>query len=120
MRGCVSLCSLLFFYSDILSAQLLVNSVAGGNIQSGVAAQDVPVGTVHGITRDASGNIVFSETSRHLIRRIRRDGTIDTVAGTGVSGYGGDSGPATSALLNGPTGLQFDAAGNLYFLDTNN
>jgi uncharacterized protein (TIGR03437 family) len=116
-------CSLLclwLFCNDVASAQLLVNTVAGGTIRSGVPAQDVTVGTMGGITRDASAGIVFSERSRHIIRRIRTDGTIETIAGTGVSGYGGDGGPATSALLNNPTGLQYDVAGNLYLIDTVN
>jgi hypothetical protein len=36
------------------------------------------------------------------------------VAGNGVAGSRGDDGPATSAQLNGPGGIAFDAAGNLY------
>ena len=37
---------------------------------------------------------------------------ISTIAGTGVSSYSGDGGAATSAALNVPVGLTFDAAGN--------
>lgn len=37
------------------------------------------------------------------IRKVSANGTITTVAGTGVPGYGGDGGPATNALLNQPT-----------------
>jgi trimeric autotransporter adhesin len=47
-------------------------------------------------------------------------GTITSVAGTGAPGYAGDNGPATQALLNGPFDLTFDAAGNLYVVDTYN
>ena len=42
---------------------------------------------------------------------------ISTIAGTGVSGYSGDHGAATSARLSTPTGLSLDGAGNLYFSD---
>jgi hypothetical protein len=45
---------------------------------------------------------------------VAKPGTIVTVAGTGTPGYGGDNGPATQALLNGPAGVAFDAAGNLF------
>src|SRR5262249_54333517 len=45
---------------------------------------------------------------------------IQTVAGTGTAGYGGDNGPATAAKLSNPTGVAVDAAGNLYIADTNN
>src|SRR6266705_2245486 len=47
-------------------------------------------------------------------------GTITTVAGTGSPGFSGDNGPATQAQLNGPFDLAFDAAGNLYIVDTYN
>jgi sugar lactone lactonase YvrE len=46
--------------------------------------------------------------------------TITTVVGTGEKGFGGDGGPATRALLNGPFDVAFDAAGNFYFSDTFN
>ena len=48
--------------------------------------------------------------------------TIATVAGQlGANGnYAGDGGPATNALLWGPSDVIVDAAGNVYFTDTNN
>jgi sugar lactone lactonase YvrE len=42
---------------------------------------------------------------------------INTIAGTGVSGYTGDGGPATAATFCDPRGMAFDSAGNLYVAD---
>ena len=50
---------------------------------------------------------------------------INTVAGSGDYGfmtgsYGGDGGQATAALMNNPSGVVYDAAGNLYVTDSRN
>ena len=54
------------------------------------------------------------------MRRIDRDGTIATVAGTGTAGFGGDGGPAMKAMLRAPAGLVVDGAGNVYIADQGN
>jgi sugar lactone lactonase YvrE len=51
---------------------------------------------------------------------VRTDGILETIAGTGVTGFGGDGGPATAALLNFPAAPVYDSAGNLYFADQAN
>ncbi len=45
---------------------------------------------------------------------------ITTVAGTGVQGYQGDGGLATSAWLSQPQGLAVDLAGDIFFADSPN
>jgi hypothetical protein len=49
-------------------------------------------------------------------------GNITTVAGnhTSGAGYAGDGGPATSALLNGPSSVVVSSSGYVYIADTNN
>jgi hypothetical protein len=44
-------------------------------------------------------------------------GMTSTAAGTGIGGYSGDGGPATSAQLNSPIGMTRDSQGNLYIAD---
>ncbi len=65
---------------------------------------------------DAAGNLYVGENAR--IRKISTDGTITTVAGSGVYGYTGDGGPATSAQIGLIGGLAVDQAGNLYISDS--
>src|ERR1051325_2671718 len=70
---------------------------------------------------DSAGNLYFSDTFNHRIRRVDgRTGIIATVAGNGEAGHAGDGGPATRASLNEPYGILLDSAGNLYFSDTFN
>jgi sugar lactone lactonase YvrE len=68
---------------------------------------------------DRDGTLYIADTGNQRIRRVR-DGVITTVAGTGVEGYGGDGGPATSAELDVPLGLALDSRENLYIADSGN
>ncbi len=98
----------------------MIDTFAGGHVVSGVSAQNVAFGIISGITRDPKGNLIFCDSSTNVIRRVNADGTIQTIAGTGIPGFGGDGGAATAALLRGPAFAKYDAAGNLYFVDTGN
>lgn len=67
---------------------------------------------------DGQGNLFFSDTFNHRVRRIdQASGTITTVAGTGKAGYSGDDGPAAEAELNEPYGVVVDRNGNLFVVD---
>jgi sugar lactone lactonase YvrE len=68
---------------------------------------------------DSFGNLYFADSGNARIRKVS-NGVITTVAGNGTSGFGGDSGPATSAQLSNPWGVTVDAAGNVYIADTSN
>ncbi|HWZ90346.1 MAG TPA: hypothetical protein VNW92_15895, partial [Polyangiaceae bacterium] len=72
------------------------------------------------VKADASGNVFILDQVGNNVRKVLPNGIIMTVAGssTGVAGSTGDGGPATSALLNQPTGLALDTFGNLYIVDS--
>lgn len=69
---------------------------------------------------DAGGDLYIADTSNHRILRLSAEGDVSIVAGTGSSGYSGDTGPATSAQLDNPGSIALDAAGNLYIADAGN
>ena len=65
---------------------------------------------------DSTGNLYIADTMNNRIREVS-GGVITTVAGAGAQGFGGDGGPALSALLSNPSGVAVDSAGNLYIAD---
>ncbi len=76
-----------------------------------VAAQFRSVG---GVAVGSDGLIYVSDPSASRIRRIRTDGVIEALAGTGTRGYGGDGGHALAADFTDPTRLLVDQAGTLF------
>jgi DNA-binding beta-propeller fold protein YncE len=70
---------------------------------------------------DPAGNLYFSDTFNHRIRRVDgSSGIISTVAGNGTRGYAGDGGPAMAAAFNEPYGITIDRSGNIYVADRHN
>ena len=87
----------------------------------GGAATSAKLNFAYGVAFDATGNFFIADTSNHRIRKVDvSTGIITTVAGTGVLGFSGDGGVATSAQLNLPFGVAFDAAGNIFIIDYGN
>ena len=67
---------------------------------------------------DKDGNLFFSDTNNHVVRRVdAKTGIITTVAGNGKKGYTGDGGPAMKATMNEPYGITLDYDANLYIVD---
>jgi sugar lactone lactonase YvrE len=106
----------------------IISTVAGGAPRgnSGYAGDEGPatsavLSSPQGITVDAAGNVFIADLGNNVIRKVEAaTGNISTVAGNGTSGYAGDEGPATSAMLQYPTGVAVDAAGNVFIADLNN
>lgn len=73
-----------------------------------------------GVAVDSDGNVYIADSGNHRIRRVTPDGIIATVAGSGVAGFAGDSGPAVAASLDTPAAVAADGNGQLFVLDFGN
>lgn len=74
-------------------------------------------------TERATGpqDLFIADNRNNQVRRVDAvTGIITTVAGTGMSGFSGDNGPAINAQLSGPSDVAIDRNGNLYIGDQNN
>lgn len=102
----------------------IITTVAGIGI-SGVTGDGGPatsarISSPWSVSVDTSGNIYLAEASGFRIRRVNTLGIMETVAGTGTSGYSGDGGPALSATLASANGIHAAANGRVYFADPSN
>ncbi len=95
----------------------IISTVAGGGISlgDGGPATNANLYNPAGLAVDKAGNIYISDGGNGRIRKVNTSGIISTIAGTGVSGYSGDGGPATAAKIQAPVNIKFDTSGNLYF-----
>jgi RHS repeat-associated protein len=74
-----------------------------------------------GLALASDGSLYVADYQNARVRKIATDGTISTVAGTGLIGYSGDGGPANQARLNLVWGgVAVDQNGVLYIADTSN
>jgi uncharacterized protein (TIGR03437 family) len=101
-----------------------INSYIGNGNSSyfGDGLRDFQASINHprGVAVDAGGAVYIADTLNNAVRKVGTDGIIRTIAGTGLAGFAGDGVQATAALLNGPTGVAVDTAGNIYIADGDN
>jgi len=95
------------------------NGVAGyaGDGGNATAAQ---LNAPASIAVDSAGNVYIADAMNYRIRKVTAVGIIATIAGTGAAGYSGDGKMDTLAVLNLPTGIALDKAGNVYIADQGN
>ena len=121
----------------------IINTVVGSGNRCGTGQNQVPLpcgdggpalsaslNDARGAVRDAAGNLYFVDAQDNRVREVDTTGTINTIAGGGTNdtaptgcgngSYTGDGGPAVSATLDCPLGLDMDAQGNLLVADTFN
>jgi trimeric autotransporter adhesin len=103
----------------------IITTVAGTGVSgysgNGGQATSSQLSNSSDVAVDALGNIYIADTANHCIRLMKKNsGVITTVVGTGVSGYSGDGGQATSAKLSNPYSAVVDTLGNIYIADSSN
>ena len=103
----------------------IITTIAGtgerGFSGDGEPAAQAQLNSPFDVGFDPAGNLYFSDTFNHRIRRVdAHTGVITTVAGNGAAGYAGDGGPATAASFNEPYGIAVDRDGNIYVADRHN
>ena len=114
----IALALSLLAAAGVANAQHRIETYAGGGPDD-VAATAAAIGVPTDAAVDASGNI-FISTWNHRIFKIDPAGHLTAFAGNGIGGFGGDGGPARDAMLNTPTGVAVDGAGNVYICDWGN
>ncbi|HXB40704.1 MAG TPA: T9SS type A sorting domain-containing protein [Bacteroidia bacterium] len=115
---------LLFSITVSFSQAQIITTYAGNGIGAyggdNGPAVNASISEPEGIAFDDSGNVYIADEGDNVVRKVNSLGIITTVAGSGVIGYSGDNGPATSAKLTSPTTVAFDKNGNMYISDTYN
>jgi trimeric autotransporter adhesin len=119
------------FYGRAMTAGDIYTVAGGGTdgLGDGGPATSAELAGPRGVAADGAGNLLIADTGNNRVRvvaaatgtfygRAMTAGDIYTVAGDGKAGFSGDSGPATSAEFNGPSGVAVDGAGNLLIADT--
>lgn len=98
----------------------VVTTTAGGYVGDGGPATSAGLRFPRWVLQDAAGNTYLSDTFNHRIRKIASNGLISTFAGTGIAAFSGDGGQARNANLSYPSGIAYDAAGNMIVADAGN
>lgn len=93
-------------------------SLSGNGGQASAATLNYPTG----VCVDSVRNIFIADKGNSMVRKITAStGVISAFAGTGVVGYSGNSGAATSAKLDYPTGVSMKKnSATVYIADQGN
>jgi hypothetical protein len=101
-----------------------ITTVAGngtaGYAGDGGPATSAELNLPFGVAPMSDGGFLVDDVQNQRIRRVWPDGTITTVAGTGVAGYTGDGGAATSAELDNPHNVWPTSDGGFVIADASN
>ncbi|MGH2945650.1 MAG: hypothetical protein ACRDPC_05210 [Solirubrobacteraceae bacterium] len=89
---------------------------AGGDGGPALSASFTPAS----VSATSDGGFLIADRDNHRIRKVSKDGTIETIAGDGNGAFAGDGGPATAASLLDPQDALELADGSILIADTGN
>ena len=107
-----------------VTPQGIISTVAGNGTYNpvdlsgdGEQATQVQIGLPTDVSVAPDGSFYIADFGSHRVRKVRSNGVIITVAGTGNYGSSGDGDLAVNALLNAPSRVALDSQGNLFISD---
>lgn len=107
-----------------IAADNTITTIAGTGRQGysgdGGPATQAELDSPQGVAVTPEGVVYVADTRNHRIRRVSAGGMVTTVAGTGIAGFSGDGGKATTATFRNPATVALGLAGELYVADTGN
>ena len=96
----------------------IISTIAGtgtaGYNGDDTAAVGAELNTPTGLGIDGAGDIYIADGGNNRVRMVNTSGIISTVAGNGISGYGGEGLVATATELYTPCAVEVDTIGNIY------
>jgi sugar lactone lactonase YvrE len=101
----------------VFTYQLYVSTLAG-NGAAGFAngtGESAKFYGPSGLGLDADENLIVTDNSNNIVRKVSKTGVVTTVAGSLTSGY--VDGPADIAQFAGPNGAVVDKSGNIFLAD---
>lgn len=106
---------------DSRRLSVLAGNGEAGHSGDGGPALEASMREPYEVRFDAGGNLYIVDMVGHVVRRVdAASGIIETIAGTGEAGFGGDGGPATEALFRQPHSIEIAQDGAIYVADIGN
>ncbi|HMV83733.1 MAG TPA: hypothetical protein PLD20_21145 [Blastocatellia bacterium] len=95
------------------------DTYGGGFAGDGGPAEKAKIFIACDLKTDSAGNLFISDSGNNRLRVIR-GGVMNTIAGSGQPGFGGDGGDALKAELNAPQKIVLAAGGSIFLADRAN
>ncbi len=102
----------------------IITTIAGNGVAAyggdGGAATAGSLYNPEGLVVSSAGDVYVAEEGNSVVRKIAAGGTLTTIAGNDIYGFGGDGSSATSAHLDGPAAVALGPGGLVFFADSGN